>query len=216
MTPDRSAVLENMIKNTYPLLLEDKYNYFVHSSKVLQASHILTKTKRLKILKSMVKMFDNFILQFVKEILDPTNTIPDSAERTLLDIILWGRGVFLEFFSTVQYNESLEEIWKDINKSDVGLCDITEYCISYCLATNNKKPDFLYDWVLSKDKINVRWYRIVEIDVDINHLKLPESKDMFLKIKRKSVKHSKYIEEQFNEKIKRHYKSITGLEKLTS
>lgn len=213
-TPDESDILEKIADmGFYPLDLGSKMNYVIHTSKVLQAAHLLDKNKRLKILSAMIKIFDEMNTELIKAFVDFDEPRFKTKQRTILDRILWARGFFNEFFSSTQFDSDLKQIWSNMIGKGSSISDITQYCLSYCIAFNNKDSEYLIDFVLSSEDLNVRWFRIVDVDIDIKKLR-GDNKKLRLKIKRKSSEHRDYIQSQFNESLSKHYNSITGLKPL--
>lgn len=211
----RIAKMEN-----FPIDGSAKINYIIHTSKVLSAAHTIKHSERKKSLESMLKVFDSLIKDIVDMILgfegSKKNIEIRIFRRSLLDIVMFLRDFFSDFFMSKYHNELLKEIWTEILNSSKAkeFSDITLYCLSYCLAVDEREANYLLNFIDSKNfELNVRWYKIVEVDIDIKKLEVQQNQTKhYLKIKRNATKHSEYIKRQFKEKLKKHYKSITGLE----
>lgn len=211
-TPDESDILEKIANmEFYPVDLGSKMHYVIHTSKVLQAAHLLDKSARIRILSSMINIFDEMNTELIKVFVDNDEPKLKMKQRTILDRILWSRAFFNEFFSSSQFDSDLKKIWSNLIEKGSLVSDITQYCLSYCIAFNNKDAKYLTDFVLSSEDLNVRWFRIVDVDIDIKKLKA-ENKRLRLKIKRKSSLNRDYIQAQFNESLGKHYNSITGID----
>ena len=61
-------------------------------------------------------------------------------------------------------------------------------------------------------EINSRWFKIVDVDISIKKLINTQKKIKF-KIRNIATKNNEYIQKQFKERIKRHYLSLTGMDK---
>ncbi len=111
-----------------------------------------------------------------------------------------------------QFIKPLEIIHKELQLvENSGLSDITEYCISYCISTFRKDSSSLYAFAMKKD-LNPRWYKIIDVDVDIKKLRIDNHK-IKVKIKSKAFDNKKYIQNQFADRLKKHYDSITGIQR---
>jgi hypothetical protein len=140
-----------------------------------------------------------------------TSEDPRINRRTMLEFILWSRKLFFEFLGISQFIDVLKEIHKEIiSIPNTGLSDITEYNLSYCLAVLSRDANPLYDYILSRENINPRWYQIVDVDVKIRHLEISDKK-ITSKFKSKAIFNKDYIKKQFQDKLIKHYNSITGV-----
>ncbi|PRY03668.1 NACHT domain-containing protein [Pontibacter ummariensis] len=212
-TPDDSDILDKIANlELYPADLGSKMHYVMHTSKVLQAAHLLDRSKRRKVLWAMLKMFDEMNLELIQAFVDIDEPKLKLKERTILDRILWARNFFMEFFASSQFDMELKEIWQEVIHNKTNLSDITQYCLSYCIAVNNKEAKYLTEFVLSSEELNVRWFKVVDVDVNVKRLEVQNEK-LMLKVRKKSSKHRKYIQDQFKESLRKHYTSITGLKK---
>lgn len=210
-TPHQAVVLNRICRQgeNYPLDEQSKLSYIVHCSKVLQAAHLLDKNSRREILVSMIKIFDSLLKDLLVGFIDS----PDSRvkKRTILEFILLGRRMFIEFFGSVQFNDCLNEIrWMLLEDENQNLLDITEYCLAFCCAMNSHSSKPLYDFLDLKRNVNPRWFKIVDVDVNIKNLRV-DDKRIVAKFKSKAIKNKKYIQQQFQEILSKHYKSITGI-----
>ncbi len=205
----------------YPIDPENKFNYIAHSSQVLLAAHNIDNDVRQNLLRSMIKIFDEFCKELIKEIVaagndkDLANTkLAKIRSQTLLDVILTLRDIFMEFFEHPDFQDELNNIWSNIvyNKDRIEISDITLYSLSYCLAISAKDAKFLEDFVLTEAiEINSRWYKIVDVDITIKKLENVRKK-IKLKIRNTATRNNDYIQKQFKERIKRHYESLTGMQ----
>jgi hypothetical protein len=207
----------------YPINAETKFNYVAHASQVLLAAHNLDNDVREKVLRSMIKIFDEFSKELVKEIValsefvDEKNSmdkkITKIKNQTLLDIILSLRDIFMEFFGVSDFQNELNNIWSSYINEDkkIEMCDITLYCISYCLSICSRDAMYLEEFVTTNNlPINSRWYKIVDVDINVKKLENTR-KQIMLKIRNLSHKNKDYIQDQFKERISRHYKSLAGI-----
>lgn len=204
----------------YPMDAESKFNYIAHSSQVLLAAHNLDNDVRFAVLQSMIKIFDEFSKEVVKELV----AIPEDknqrniqlvkmANQSLLDVILSLRDIFMEFFALEDFQSELNNVWSKIiyGKQSIEMCDITLYCLSYCLSIKSKDAKYLEEFVITdKIEINSRWFKIVDVDITIKKLENTRKK-IKLKIRNTAIRNNDYIQKQFKERIKRHYDSLTGM-----
>lgn len=217
-------VLQRVSKfEIYPNDLETKFNYIAHSSQVLSAAHNLDNDVREQVLRSMIKIFDEFSKGFIKEIISISQFVDERQSidkkitkfknQTLLDVILSLRDIFVEFFEISDFQNELNNIWSGIiyENKKINMCDTTLYCISYCLSLRSRDAKYLEEFVTTNNiEINSRWFKIVDVDINIKNLQNTRKKIM-LKIRNKSNKNKEYIQKQFKERINRHYKSLTGI-----
>lgn len=208
--PERFSLLKNIAEQKIILTdLSDKFVFLIHTTKILQSAHMLGNNQRVIMLRLMLSVFDSFVKEFINNIED-YNLF--KTHKTMLDVILWSRSTFMDFFFSEQYTDCLKTIWKEDVISNSIYTDITEYCLSFRLSKTEKESDYLFDFVLSKKSVNPRWYRIVEVDVEIFKMNIPDSfKKIKSNIKSKAVRNKKYIMQQFNQKIQKHKNSISGL-----
>ena len=211
-TPEQSNVLtEISALKVYPVDAMEKSTFIVHTSKVLKAAHLISKTERKKVLKTMIGMFDGTIKGLIMAIIGDED--PKFYKRTILDVILWARSFYMDYFSSKQFEECLQELWMDIvENKDTSLTDITRYCIAYDLSVLSGEAKYLLEFIDVNEDLNVRWSKIVEVDINIKHLNHDRNGKPILKLKQNSVKNKKYIAQQFNERIAKHYKSITSID----
>lgn len=186
-----------------------KLAYIIHTTKLLQAAHLITEDERLKVLNSVIKVFDDFTKELINEfvIADKETRI---SKKTILELVLYVRKIFVNFMGVSQFINSLETINNElVDLSNTGLLDITEYCIAYCVSTYKKNSNALYEFSM-KENLNPRWYKIIDVDVDIKKLNINNPK-IKLKIRSKANSNKKYIQNQFRSRLSLHYKSITGI-----
>jgi len=209
-----------------PIDLDDLIAHVIHLPKVLLAAHQLPKITQQKIIKNVVIKFDylikNIILFFIPDniIEKDFKTIPLFSKKierriynkTILDIILFAREFFKDCLGSQYFIERLEEIWNEFIQTPekTPISEITLYCLAYRLAVSKKDATYLEEFI-NKWNPNVRWYRIIDVDMNIIGLKY-SSKKTRLNFKSKYSKNEKYIQSQFQQKIARHYNSITGLQ----
>ncbi len=204
----------------YPLDAEKKFNYVAHSSHVLLAAHNLDNDVRFSVLRSMLKIFDEFAKVFVNEIVlgfgeqeQLNHQLVKIRKQSLLDIILTLRDIFMEFFGIKDFKNELHNIWHKLisSKDKIEMSDITLYCLSYALAIMSTDAIYLEEFVMTENmEINSRWFKIVEVDIDIKKLK-NTTKKIKLKIRNVAQRNNEYIQKQFKERVKRHYESLTGM-----
>ncbi|MGY8909696.1 MAG: hypothetical protein ACKVIG_07540, partial [Flavobacteriales bacterium] len=210
--PENSSLISELSKlKIYPSDLLDKSTFVVHSSKVLKAAHLVSNSERKKMLKTMIGVFDTLTKELIKSIIG--NSDQKFYKRTILDIILWARSFYIDHFSSKQFENCLEKIWLEIaNDSNNSLTDITKYCISYDLSVSSRDAKYLLQFIDSKNTLNARWSKIVDVDITVKRLKHDRKGKPLLKLKQKAVKNKIYIAQQFNQDIGKHYKSITSID----
>jgi predicted AAA+ superfamily ATPase len=212
-TPHHSEILKKVseLKIDYPCDPDSKLAFIINTTKILQAAHLVDVNLRKKVLISVIKIFDELMAVTVKEFI--TSKDPRYNKKTMLELILWSRNIFFEFLGVHHFTDTLKDIHKEIiSVPESGLSDITEYNVSYCLAVLERDANPLYDFVLSRENINPRWYKIVDVDVMIKHLEIPDKK-ITSKFKSKALIHKDYIKLQFSERLLKHFTSITGVKK---
>lgn len=210
-TPFKSNVLERIseLKENYPASVDDKLAYVIHTTKVLQAAHLIDRTKRMAILSSVVKVFDEMVKDTLHDL--PHETDKRIRRRTMLDWILHFRRLFMEFLGSSQFKESLLAIHEvSFATADSGYTDIVEYSLSYELSSKQRDSRFLETFLKSRPTANPRWYQIVAVDLDVLDLK-PTTKNYPAQLKAKIKRHHDYIRDQFQDRMEKHYKSITGI-----
>ncbi|GAB3715860.1 hypothetical protein GCM10027592_56660 [Spirosoma flavus] len=202
-----SNVLDRIAKlEIYPSDIGSKASYIIHSSKVLQAAHLLENNKRRNVLKSMITIFDSLLRDLINDIIVDDDI--KIRKRTVLEIILWARSFFFEFFGSTQFKSELDILVKDMLEESNSLTDITVYCVSYTLAVISKDSDYLYNFLIKPKNINPRWYRIIDVDIKIKNLTVTNKK-VQSKFQSKAFRNRHYIHQQFFDKLEKHYNSIT-------
>lgn len=210
-TPHKSNILLRVSKlsDNYPGNEDTKLSYIVHTSKILQASHLLENSSRVIVLKSMIKIFDELLQEVLKDSIYHQDI--RLKKRSVLEFILWGRRTFFEFFSSKQFLDSLDSIRKELLEIEApSITDITEYCLAYCVSLNTQNSRPLYDFLEQRKNLNPRWYKIIDVDVNIKNLSHPDKK-LSAKFKSKALKNKEYIQKQFKDVLTKHYNSITGI-----
>lgn len=207
----------------YPLDSETKFNFIAHSSQVLLAAHNIDNDVREQVLRSMIKIFDEFSKELINELVTMPDFVDESQcidkkisklqNQTLLDVILGLRDIFTEFFGFADFQNELNTIWSGYiyEKRKIDMCDTTLYCMSYCLSIFSKDAKYLEEFVITNNiVINSRWFKIVEVDINIKNLQNTRNK-ISLKIRNLANKNKDYIKKQFKERISRHYQSLNGM-----
>ena len=207
----------------YPLDAETKFNFVAHSSQVLLAAHNIDNDVREQVLRSMIKIFDDFSKELVKELAKISDFVDEKSSidkkiaklknQTLLDVILSLRDIFMEFFGIADFQNELDKIWSGFIYEDkiIDMCDTTLYCISYCLSISSRDAKYLEEFVTTNNiDINSRWYKIVDVDINVKKL-LNTRRNIMLKIRNLSNKNKDYIQAQFKERLNRHYQSLIGI-----
>ncbi len=216
---DYSEVLTRVSKfETLPVNAESKFNYISHSSQVLLAAHNIDNEIRRGVLFSMLSVFEDFTKEVIQEIIDVGNDKNENRQilrlrnQTLLDIILTLRDTFMEFFQIGDFISELENIWNEIlfGEGEYHFSDTTLYALSYCLAVQKKDARFLEEFVITdRIEINSRWFRIVEVDIEVKKLVFTRKK-VKLRIKHVANRNHEYIKKQFTERFRKHYESLIG------
>ena len=210
--PESSSLVSKIAKlKTYPTDTLDKSTYIVHSSKVLKAAHLVSNSERKKMLKMMLGLFDKMTKELILSVIGAKD--PKFYKRTILDLILWARDFYMDYFSSNQFQDCLRDIWNELIKDDsIAYSDITKYCIAYDLSVSQRDASFLLEFISSDKTLNPRWSKIVDVDITIKNLKYDRNGKPILKLRQNAVRNKKYIAKQFNERIAKHYKSITSID----
>jgi len=217
-------ILQRITKfEIYPSDPETKFNYVAHSSHVLLAAHNIDNDIREQMLRSMIKIFDEFSKELIKAIVSIEDFVDEKKSvdkkiaklknQSLLDIILTLRDIFNEFFGISDFQNELIKIWSGFifDNKKIEMCDTTLYCLSYCLSVHSHDAKYLEEFVTTSNiEINSRWYKIVDVDINIKNLQNTRKK-IIVKIRSMANKNKDYIQKQFNERISRHYQSLTGM-----
>ncbi|WP_340154788.1 NACHT domain-containing protein [uncultured Winogradskyella sp.] len=211
-SPENSTVISEISKlKMYPVDMMDKSTFIVHSSKVLKAAHLISNSERRKMLKVMIGMFNELTKELIKSIIGAED--PKFYKRTILDVILWARSFYMDHFNSEQFQDCLKEVWSEINAdATFAFTDITRYCITYDLSISSRDAKYLLEFIGSDKSLNARWSKIVDVDITVKHLKHDRTGKPVLKLKQTSVRNKKYIAKQFNERIAKHYKTITSID----
>ncbi|WP_439695180.1 NACHT domain-containing protein [Mucilaginibacter sp. AW1-7] len=208
-TPADSNVLKEVLKlDVFPVSFEDKMNYIVNTTKVLKAVHLWDNENRKKTIISILKVFEGMISIIIGAFIG--SEIITLRNKTLLDVVLWSRSFFNEFIDSSQFGGTLKSIWSDIIENPVAYNDIIRYCIAYNLSLRENSSEYLEQFIESDITLNPRWFKIVYVDINIKKLK-PTNSKLVLRFKQKASEHKKYIQNQFQQRLHKHYSSITGL-----
>ena len=205
--PDNSSLIHKISDlQNYPLDTQSKIKFIINASMVLTAAHLVNNKERKKLLISMIKIFDELVIEVVKHIsLSEDNPY---RHKTILDIILDGRNLFYSRFKINSFTDVLKEIWNEALPNTDLYCDITKYCIAYTLSLKTKNELFLLEFVTSAN-LNVRWFKIVDVDISVNNLNHKKSNDKLIKrIGKKIRENAEYINLQFKQPLKKHISSI--------
>lgn len=206
--PNNSSFIQKLADNAiFPLDPASKIKFIINSSLILTAGHLVSKKVRKDLLSSMTTTFDLLIKQIIEHIDSEANH--PLRSKTILDLTLDARNLFLQRFNISSFIPCLTEIWEEkIVKNPTQFGDIFRYCFAYLLSVRTKDKKFLFSFLDDKS-LNVRWNKIVEVDVNVNHLNHKDYKDkIFIKIQNKAVKNSKYINEQFKQPMKKHLNAL--------
>jgi hypothetical protein len=210
--PESSSLVSEIAKlKTYPTDSLDKSTYIVHASKVLKAAHLISNSERKKMLKTMLGLFDKMTKELILSLVGDED--PKFYKRTILDLILWARDFYMDYFNSTQFKECIKDLWQEIiSNNSIVYSDITRYCIAYDLSISEHDAEYLLEFIISDESLNPRWSKIVDVDISIKNLKHDRKGKPILKLKQNAVRNKKYIAQQFNERISKHYKSITSID----
>ena len=210
--PSESGVLEEISRlGNYPGDFDDKMKYVINSSKVLKAVHLWDYKSRKNTITAILKVFEGMISDVVSMFIGVD--LLALRNKTLLDVLLWARGFFQEFLDSDQFIDSYKEIWKEIMASPEIHNDVVRYCIAYNLSIREKDARYLEEFISSDETLNPRWFKIVYVDINVKKL-TPSNKKLVMRFKQKASEHKKYIQSQFQDRLSKHYKSITGIAPL--
>ncbi len=210
--PESSSLISEIARlKIYPTDTLDKSTYIVHASKVLKAAHLISNSERKNMLRTMLGLFDKMTKELILSVIGAKDA--KFYKRTILDLILWARAFYMDYFSSSQFQECLRDIWIEIETDNsTSFSDITKYCIAYDLSVSEKNAKYLLEFIQSDESLNPRWSKIVDVDIIIKSLKHDRRGKPILKLKQNAVRNKKYIAKQFNERIAKHYKSITSID----
>lgn len=207
--PSESPVLKKVASlEKYPLDFDEQLRFIINTSKVLQAVHLWDNANRKSTLISMLKVFEGMISIIVATYVE--SDIITLRNKTLLDVVLWARNFFNEFFDSSQFVDSLKSIWTDMMANPAKYNDIVRYCLAYNLSLREHNSKYLEQFISSDNLLNPRWFKIVYVDVNVKKLIRSDQK-LVLKFKQKSIENKKYIQDQFKQRLQKHYQSIVGL-----
>lgn len=183
--PRRDKFILEVSNNVVPVELKDLYVYLGLLSKSLQASHAIPIKSRLAIVKRMIRVFDNFFVDFIKEG-EKGNTF--AAASSTMDIVLIFRDFFEKLFASkhISNDECLMLFENILLEENNNLSELTNYCISYFVTFHRDSPTTL-ELFLHRPNIDVIWQRIVFIDLKLLHYKSKDIKS-FKRIKKRMDK----------------------------
>jgi len=210
--PSDSNVLREISSlKTFPYEFDEKMKFIINTSKVLKAVHLWDHENRKRTLISMLKVFEGMISDVISAYID--SEILTLRNKSLLDVVLWSRSFFLEFLDSEQFTDTLKSIFEDMKVSPSSYNDIIRYCLSYSLSLKEGNSIYLEEFIESDELMNPRWFKIVFVDINVKKLNRSNNK-LILKFKQKAFENKKYIQKQFQDRVKVHYTSITGLPPL--
>lgn len=210
--PESSSLISEIAElKTYPIDTLDKSTFIVHSAKVLKAAHLISNSERKKMLKTMMGLFDKMTKELILALIGDED--PKFYRRTILDLILWARSFYMDHFSSNQFHDCLKDLWNEIKtESNIPYSDITRYCLTYDLSVAERDASYLLEFIDTDPILNPRWSKIVDVDINIKRLKHDRKGKPILKLRQNAVRNKKYIARQFNERIVKHYKTITSID----
>jgi hypothetical protein len=204
--PKRDVFINKAITTIIPIELKQYFQHISLLSKCIQASHLMPIASQSKIIKNIIFNFDRLYKKAL-EIDIINNKDKDKKERTglttilsTLDVILQFRNMFEKLFQTkhIDSNSFSSIALEIIIDKNCDFSDVTLYSLSYFLSHKLNDPIFLSEFI-KKPSLNVRWNRIVLVDIEFLRLKQKIDSDTYKRIKRKYEHNKKYINQQFRE-----------------
>ncbi len=145
--------------------------------------------------------FDLFFKQILERDSEQESEITYSL--TTIDFTIQLRDLFMNNLNTKHLNiEDLSSLYFEI-KEDTNYSDMTKYCLAYLLTSRLKDPMFLIDFQ-SDEKLNVRWLRIIFVDLKVHNLEKKLSEKVLNKIQKRQGKNKDYIKKQFKDSAIKH------------
>jgi hypothetical protein len=205
--PKRDVFINKMVKNKIPIEMQQYFQHINLLSKCLQASHLISRDSQSEIIGNIIHNFD---MLYKTVLLSDIEMNKDKDKKqmkgvtlmlTTLDIILQFRKIFERLFQTKHIDfESFSRIALNIltDTANNNYSDVTLYSISYFLSHKLNDPMFLSEFI-KRENLNVRWNRIIYVDIEFLKLKRKIDINVFNRIKRKQEHNKKYINQQFKE-----------------
>lgn len=194
--PKREVFIKKIFEKKVPADIIQRYQYFVVLSKCLQANHLISKDLKKSILKSLITQYDGLYSAIIER--DKSNKEGMSYFLTTLDFIMQFRDFFVSILNSKHINsDDLIQIYQEIKESGFSLVsDMTAYSLSYLLSARLSNPDFLTEFE-KQAGLNVRWSRIVYIDLQILNLDKSTQHKILSKIEKRQRTNRNYIKQQF-------------------
>lgn len=194
--PKRDVFIRSLFEKRLPTDIFQYYNYFVVLSKCLQANHLISRDLKKKILKRLIFNFDNLYKSIIQRDIETNEGM--SYNLTTLDFIMQFRDFFVSNLTSKHINdEDLIEIYNELySESFVHISEMTAYSLSYLLSSKVSDPEYLTKFEMIPG-INIRWSRIVYIDLRILRLDKDTQQKIISKIEKRQRENRKYIKQQF-------------------
>ena len=198
--PSRDVFIKKASEKIVPIDMEQRHQYLYAMAKALQASYLIPKAAKVQIVRKLVWNFEQFYREYTA-----SGNILLTAKLTTIDYILNYRAIFKKLFGTkhIVLDDLIDAFASTVLKENSGYSDVVSYCASYLLSERTLDPSYLEDFLKIKD-LNVRWNRIVFVDIQSLRLKDRVDNDLYLKIRRKQLKYKEYIQQQFKQSAFKH------------
>ncbi|TVT38509.1 hypothetical protein FNT36_20205 [Hymenobacter setariae] len=198
--PSRDVFIKKACDTIVPLDMEQRNQYLFVMAKSLQASHLIPRVSKGAVVKKIVWNFEQFYKEYTA-----SGNILLTAKLTTIDYILNYRGLFKKLFSTkhIAVEDLIDAFLDTVLKKDSEYSDVVSYCAAHLLAERTGDVTYLEKFLEKKD-LNVRWNRIIFVDIRVLKMKEQMDDDLYLKIKRKQLKYKDYIQQQFQQSAFKH------------
>ncbi|PJJ83332.1 NACHT domain-containing protein [Mucilaginibacter auburnensis] len=202
--PKRDKFIKELYTKNVASNFNQSYKYFSLISRCLQANHLISRNLKYKILLSLLHNFDLFYTQLLENDSEQESGI--TYWLTTIDFTIQLRDIFLNHLSTKHLNiEDLNSAYSEIKGSET-YSDMTKYCLAYLLTTRLKDSMYLIDF-LNVPGLNVRWSRIVYVDLRMQKLDKGLEDKILSKINKRQGKNKDYIKKQLKERAIKHLKA---------
>ncbi|RVU00476.1 hypothetical protein EOD41_13445 [Mucilaginibacter limnophilus] len=202
--PKRDVFIKELYNNNIPNDHVQAYKYFTLISRCLQANHLISRQLKQKIIEKVLYNFDLFYKKLLEK--DSQQEAGITYYLTTIDFTIQIREIFTNNLNTKHLNiEDLSEIYFKI-KDDPSYSDMTKYCLAYLLSSRMKDPMYLVDFQ-SDESLNVRWSRIVFVDLKVHKLDKELETKVLAKLQKRQGKNKDYIKKQLKDSAIKHLKT---------